>query len=180
MLWYSQDVIYHSVFPAVYLLWQQRGLWWVEKTFFKSCYAAPDLLCKDSQFAALSAGFLLMLSGSICIKVFYHPQMCGGFLSFWEMTTSFHVMLSSHCGCIAWCGDKTSKVWWRVVQNSVTQQLLQLHFNCLAFYQLLNRTCNPGAGLGLSYTPEGWEEGSPWSCSTAVTAEMCSQLGMLF
>lgn len=115
------------------------------------------------------------------LKSFYHPQMCGGFSSFWEMTTSFHVMLSSHCGCIAWCGDKTSKVWWRVVQNSETQQLLQSHFNCLAFYQLLNRTCcNPGAGLGLSYTPEGWEEGRPWSCSTAVTAEMCSQLGMLF
>lgn len=28
--------------------------------------------------------------------------------------------------------------------------------------------CNPGAGLGLSYTPEGWEEDSPWSCSTSL------------
>lgn len=70
MLWDSQDVIYECVFPAVELLWQQRGLWWVEKTFSKSCCAAPDLLCRDSQFAALSAGFLLVLSGRVCVKAF--------------------------------------------------------------------------------------------------------------
>lgn len=91
-------------FPCCVASFMAEGTLMGRGNIFKSCYAAPDLLCKDSQFAPQTADSLLVFSSSICDKTFYHLQMSRGFPSFWQMTTWLHVMTSSHCGCIAWYG----------------------------------------------------------------------------